>query len=72
MHDTKKVHATYKMKVEWGIGGLKQKWERLMKCFDSIEEIYIHLFQAIIILTNFLHKHHTTSHTKSLMIKYKA
>lgn len=58
MHAYKTSTCTYKVKVEWEIGGLKQKWERLMKCFDSTKEVYIHLFQAIIILTNFLHKHH--------------
>ena len=30
-----KMHAGYRIQVEWGIGGLKQKWQRLMKRFDN-------------------------------------
>jgi hypothetical protein len=41
--------------VEWGIGGLKSKWRKLMKHFDSTKEKYSHLFRACYI-TNFLHK----------------
>jgi hypothetical protein len=26
-----KMHARFCIKVEWGIGGLKRKWQRLMK-----------------------------------------
>ncbi len=44
------------MQVEWGIGGLKKKWRHLMKRFDSTKPKYSHLFQAVTILINFLHK----------------
>jgi hypothetical protein len=37
-----KTHARYKMQMEWGIGGLKWKWKRLMKHFDSTKEKYNH------------------------------
>lgn len=30
-----KLHARHQVKVEWGIGGLKQKFRRLMKRFHS-------------------------------------
>jgi hypothetical protein len=30
-----KNNASFKVRVEWGIGGLKSKWRRLMKIFDS-------------------------------------
>jgi hypothetical protein len=30
-------NARYKIKVEWGIGGLKHKRIKLMKYFDSIK-----------------------------------
>jgi hypothetical protein len=43
--------------MEWGIGGLKSKWKRLMKCFDSIKEKYNHLFKTTTLLINFLHMH---------------
>jgi hypothetical protein len=46
------------MWVELGIGGLKQKWKRFMKCFESKKENNIHLFLAIVILTNVLFKYH--------------
>jgi hypothetical protein len=52
-------NARYKIKVEWGIGGLKHKWIKLMKYFDSIKrKTYSNLFQATTIWTNFLRKHH--------------
>jgi hypothetical protein len=38
--------------MEWGIGGLKFKWRRLMKCFDSAKEKYSCLFKAITLLIN--------------------
>jgi hypothetical protein len=44
----------FRIKGEWGIGGLKLKWKRLMKHFDSTKEIYIHLFRATTLLINFL------------------
>jgi hypothetical protein len=51
-----KIHVGYKVKVEWGIGRLKYKWRQLMKHFDFTKSKYNHLFCAILILTNFLHK----------------
>jgi hypothetical protein len=53
-----KNNARFKVKVEWGIGGLKSKWRRLMKRFDSTKQKYNHLFRARTFLTNFLHRHH--------------
>jgi len=41
-------------RVEWGIGGLKFKWRRLMKRFDSTKSN--HLLRATTLLTNFLHR----------------
>jgi hypothetical protein len=43
--------------VEWGIGELKSKWRRLMKCLDLIKEKYNHLFRVATLLIIFLHKH---------------
>jgi hypothetical protein len=54
-----KMHAGYKVKVEWGIGGiggLKQKWRRLMKRFDSTRPKYCHFFYTAALLTNFLQR----------------
>jgi len=33
-----KIHVGYTMHVEWGMRGLKPKWKRLMKCFDSTQK----------------------------------
>jgi hypothetical protein len=53
----KKMHvARLKVRVKWGIGKFKCKWKTLMKHFDSIKEKYNHLFIAIALLINFLHK----------------
>ncbi len=51
-----KNNAFFKVKVEWGIGGLKAKWRRLMKRFDSTKKKYNHLFMATSLLINFLHR----------------
>ena len=41
-----KMHAKYRVRVEWGISGLKSKFGRLMKCFDATKPKYNHLFRA--------------------------
>jgi hypothetical protein len=51
-----KMHAGYRIQVEWGIGGLKQKWRRLMKRFDNHMQRFCHFFEAAAKLTNFLHR----------------
>jgi len=51
------MHMGYKVRMEWKIGGLKRKWKRLMKIFDSIKPKYKHLFKVITIFTNFLCRH---------------
>jgi hypothetical protein len=33
MHVYNKLHAGYRVRVEWGIGGLK--WKKLIECFNS-------------------------------------
>jgi hypothetical protein len=53
-----KNNASCRVKVEWRIGGLKFKWRRLMKRFDSTKQNYNHLFGATTLLTNFLHRHY--------------
>ena len=51
-----KMHAGYRVQVEWGIGGLKRKLSRLMKRFDSTKPKYSYLFKSAALLTNFLHR----------------
>jgi hypothetical protein len=51
-----KMHANFKVRMEWGIGGLKRKWRWFIKKFDSTKSKYVHLFQVAIVPTNFLHK----------------
>jgi hypothetical protein len=53
---TTKMHVGYRVRLEWGISGLKRKWRWLMKRFDSTKPKYIVLLRATTILTNFLHK----------------
>jgi hypothetical protein len=53
-----KMHACYKFKVEWGIGGFKHKWGRFMKWYDSTKSKYNYLFRVVVLLTNFLHIHY--------------
>jgi len=53
-----KTHVGFKVQVERGIGGLKRKWRCLMKKFNWTKPKYAHLFWAIVLLTNVLHKKH--------------
>jgi hypothetical protein len=55
VHVYNEMHARYIVWVEWGISGLKQKWKRLMKCFN-LQSPYNHLFKVVLILINFLHR----------------
>lgn len=61
-----KVHAGYRVRVEWGIGGLKQKWRRLMKRFDNTKPKFPHLFRAACIMTNFLHRRRMDLHSENI------
>jgi len=38
--------AGFQVRGEWSIGGLKSKWRRLMKHFDSTKEKHSHLFKV--------------------------
>lgn len=51
-----KMHAGYRVKVEWGIGGLQMKWRRLQKCFDLVKPKFSITFTTAALLTNFLHR----------------
>ena len=51
-----KMHVGYCIQVEWGIGGLKQKWRRLMERFDNRHPRFRHFFDASTKLTNFFHR----------------
>ena len=50
------MHAGQRVQVEWGIGGLKRKWRRMMKRFDAKLYQFSNLFYACAILTNFIHR----------------
>jgi hypothetical protein len=50
------MHAGERIAVEWGIGGMKRKWKRLMKGFENTREKFADIFFAAAILTNFLHR----------------
>ena len=51
-----KLHSGRRIKVEWGIGGLKRKFRRFLKTFDNKRPRFKHLFITGCILTNFLHR----------------
>ncbi len=51
------MHVKYRMRMVWGISGLKKKWRQSMKIFDSTKPKYTSLFKATQILTNFLHRY---------------
>ncbi len=51
-----KIHAKYRVRMEWGISGLKRKWRWLMKRFNSTKPKYTILFRVVAILTNVLHR----------------
>ena len=59
-----KMHAGYRIKVEWGIGGLKGKWKRMLKTFDCTKQKFPHLFRAAALLTNFLHRRRQNMHAE--------
>src|SRR5690242_12560453 len=50
------MHGGIRVKVEWGIGGLKRKWKRLMKRFDSNRDKFPFLFRAAAILPNYIQR----------------
>jgi len=50
------MHASYKVKVECNIGGLKHKLERLVKIFDCTKPKSSHLLQTYVPLIKFMHK----------------
>ena len=59
-----KMHAGYRIAVEWGIGGLKRKWKRMLKTFDCTQQKFPHLFQSAATLTNFIHRRRMNMHVE--------
>ncbi len=62
-----KMHDVYRMKVEWGIKGLKRKCRWLMKHFDSTKDKYNSLFLATSILNNLLQIYHLLNFTYEII-----
>jgi hypothetical protein len=60
----KKIHVSYKMRVEWRIKGLNRKWKQLMKRFNSIKPKYNHLFHVKLSWQTFYTYVWWTSHIK--------
>ena len=50
------VHAGRRVRVEWGIGGLKRKWKRVMKRFDNTKPNFTIMLRAGCLLTKFIHR----------------
>jgi hypothetical protein len=38
-----KMHARFKVQMEWGIGGVKKKWKHFMKRFPTKEAYGLHI-----------------------------
>ena len=51
-----KIHAYFKVRVEWCIRGLKCTSKKLLKTFDSTKSKYIILFKVVGYLINYLHR----------------
>lgn len=51
-----KVHAGKRIKVEWGIGGLKMRWRILNGTWKNRRNKFSTTMRACAILTNFLHR----------------
>ena len=50
------MHAGFRIQVEWCIGGLKQKWRRLIKRFDNRRPRFCLFLEAAAKLTNSFHR----------------
>jgi hypothetical protein len=64
LHAFNLMHSGRRIKVEWGIGGLKCKFRRFIKTFDSTKPRFSHMFRTAAILTNFLHRRRMNMHYK--------
>jgi hypothetical protein len=51
-----KRHAAERVKVEWGIGGLKNRFRRFLGCCPTRRKSFSSLFRCAAILTNFIHR----------------
>ena len=51
-----KVHAGYRVQVEWGIGGLKKRWKIMSKRYDLSRDKFCCVFHACCVMTNFIHR----------------
>ena len=51
-----KVRAGKRIRVEWGIGGLKMKWRVLSGTWTNRRQKFATTMRACVILTNFLHR----------------
>ncbi|KAL2622058.1 hypothetical protein R1flu_002263 [Riccia fluitans] len=49
-------NGTRRIRVEWGIGGLKVKFKRFLKTFDNRKSRFNHMFRTGCILTNFIQR----------------
>jgi hypothetical protein len=49
-------HAGFRVKVEWGIGGIKNKWRAFLDVFPFKRDCFQVLFNAAAIMTNFIHR----------------
>jgi hypothetical protein len=59
IHAYNATHAGRRIKVEWGIGGLKREFRRFLKPFDNTRPRFNHMFLSAAILTNFLQRRRT-------------
>jgi hypothetical protein len=50
------AHGGMRVRVEWGIGGMKRKWRKILKKFEASVWKFPQLFRACAILTNFIQR----------------
>lgn len=51
-----RLHAGYRIAVEWDIGGLKSKFGRIIRTCPNRCRTFAVLFDSAAILTNFIHR----------------
>lgn len=49
-------HAAQRVRVEWGIGGIKNKFRRFLGCCPNRRRYFRTMFNAAAIMTNFIHR----------------
>jgi hypothetical protein len=63
-----KHHAGIRIQVEWGIGGLKNRFKKFLGVMPNRQKKFAIMFKAAAILTNFVHRRRQDFHIEELGI----